>query len=136
MPCAVAYRCPCSLPAVVQTAPRLDDGTPFPTLYYLTCARLVSQAARLEGEGRDEMTERLATDPDLAAAYRPPMRRTSQSVTPSSRWAPRHAGDADRVECLHARRARARRRAYVGPFGDETWSSSATGGPRACIPRL
>ena len=29
----VAHRCPCGLPAVVQTAPRLPDGTPFPTLY-------------------------------------------------------------------------------------------------------
>lgn len=32
----VAYRTPDGLPAVVKTAPRLPDGTPFPTLYYLT----------------------------------------------------------------------------------------------------
>jgi hypothetical protein len=44
---AVAHRCPCSLPAVVQTAPRLPDGTPFPTLYYLTCARLNSRIGGL-----------------------------------------------------------------------------------------
>jgi uncharacterized protein len=31
----VAHRCPCGLPAVVQTSPRLEDGTPFPTLYYM-----------------------------------------------------------------------------------------------------
>ena len=33
----VACRCPCGLPAVLATRPRLSDGTPFPTTYYLTC---------------------------------------------------------------------------------------------------
>src|SRR5260370_33809732 len=42
----VAHRCPCGLPDVVQTAPRLPDGTPFPTLYYLTCPRAVAAAGR------------------------------------------------------------------------------------------
>ena len=43
---AVAHRCPCGQPDVVETAPRLPDGTPFPTLYYLTCPRA---AAALSG---------------------------------------------------------------------------------------
>ena len=30
---AVAHRCPCGLPDVVATRPRLEDGTPFPTFY-------------------------------------------------------------------------------------------------------
>jgi hypothetical protein len=34
--CRVAHRCPCGLPDVVETAPRLPGGTPFPTLFYLT----------------------------------------------------------------------------------------------------
>ncbi len=63
---AVAHRCPCGLPSVVQTAPRLDDGTPFPTLYYLTCARLCSRIGGLEADGRmREMTDRLADGPAL-----------------------------------------------------------------------
>ena len=37
---AVAYRCPCGNPAVVETKPRLSDGTPFPTFYYATCPNL------------------------------------------------------------------------------------------------
>ena len=41
---AVAHRCPCGLPSVVQTAPRLPDGTPFPTLYYLTHPVLTAAA--------------------------------------------------------------------------------------------
>ncbi|MDQ1709136.1 MAG: uncharacterized protein QOG49_521 [Frankiaceae bacterium] len=67
---AVAHRCACGLPDVVETAPRLEDGTPFPTLYYLTCPRAASAIGRLEAGGvMREMTERLAADADLAAAY-------------------------------------------------------------------
>ena len=47
----VAHRCPCGLPDVVETAPRLADGSPFPTLYYLTCPRAVAAVARLEAAG-------------------------------------------------------------------------------------
>jgi uncharacterized protein len=68
---AVAHRCPCGLPDVVQTRPRLDDGTPFPTLYYLTCPRAVSAIGTLEASGlMREMTERLASDEELARRYR------------------------------------------------------------------
>jgi hypothetical protein len=67
---AVAHRCPCGNPDVVETSPRLPDGTPFPTLYYVTCPRLASAIGTLESSGlMREMTERLATDPELAVAY-------------------------------------------------------------------
>ena len=60
----VAHRCPCGLPDVVQTAPRLPDGTPFPTVYYLTCPRATAAVSGLEAAGRmREMTERLADEP-------------------------------------------------------------------------
>src|SRR4051794_30018423 len=68
---AVAHRCGCGLPDVVETAPRLRDGTPFPTLYYLTCPLAAKEISRLEANGvMREMTDRLGTDPDLAAHYR------------------------------------------------------------------
>lgn len=68
---AVAARCPSGHPSVVVTSPRLPDGSPFPTLYYLTCPRLSALASRLEAAGvMREMTERLDTDPELAAGYR------------------------------------------------------------------
>jgi hypothetical protein len=67
----VAHRCACGQPDVVRTAPRLPDGTPFPTLYYLTCPRLASEIGTLESSGlMRDMEDRLAADPDLAAAYR------------------------------------------------------------------
>ena len=68
---AVAHRCPCGNPDVVETSPRLPDGTPFPTLYYLTCPRAAAAIGTLEASGlMREMTERLRTDAELAAAYR------------------------------------------------------------------
>ena len=67
----VAHRCPCGQPDVVETAPRLEDGTPFPTLYYLTCPRANAAASRLESAGlMREWQDELAVDADLAARYR------------------------------------------------------------------
>lgn len=66
----IAYRCPSGEPGVVVTAPRLPDGTPFPTMYYLTCPRLVAAVSTLESSGlMAEMTLRLGVDADLAARY-------------------------------------------------------------------
>ncbi|SKC37111.1 DUF501 domain-containing protein [Krasilnikoviella flava] len=67
----IAARCVCGRPLVVRTAPRLPDGTPFPTTYYLTHPGAVAAASRLEAQGvMREMTERLGEDEELAAAYR------------------------------------------------------------------
>src|SRR5665811_472631 len=67
---AGAHRCPCGCPDVLRTAPRLPDGTPFPTTYYATCPRLTGAISTLETSGMmREMTERLGSDPELAKAY-------------------------------------------------------------------
>ena len=67
----VAARCVCGRPTVVRTAPRLPDGTPFPTTFYLTHPRAVAAASTLEASGvMREMTERLAQDEELAEDYR------------------------------------------------------------------
>ncbi len=42
----VAYCSPDGQPGVVKTAPRLEDGTPFPTLYYLTDPRTPRRVGR------------------------------------------------------------------------------------------
>ncbi|MDO5735690.1 MAG: DUF501 domain-containing protein [Propionibacteriaceae bacterium] len=68
---AVAWRCPCGKPGVVKTMPRLENGTPFPTTYYLTCQRAIAGCSTLEANGvMAEMTARLGQDEELAAAYR------------------------------------------------------------------
>lgn len=48
----IAARDSAGIPAVVATAPRLDDGTPFPTFYYLSHPEAVRLASNLEAEGR------------------------------------------------------------------------------------
>ncbi|MDX6331893.1 MAG: uncharacterized protein QOI83_4276 [Streptomycetaceae bacterium] len=101
---AIAHRCPCGNPDVVETAPRLEDGTPFPTLYYLTCPRAASAIGTLEADGvMKEMTARLAEDPELAAAYRRAHedyieRRDAIEVLEGF---PSAGGMPDRVKCLH-----------------------------------
>lgn len=119
----IAYRCPNGEPAVVKTAPRLADGTPFPTLYYLTHPALTAAASRLESDGvMREMTERLSYDAELAAAYR----RAHESYL-AERDAVEALGTSfsgggmpDRVKCLHVLIAHALAAGRgVNPFGDE-----------------
>lgn len=67
---AIAARCICGKPVVVHTAPRLSDGTPFPTTYYLTHRAATAAVSTLEASGfMAELQERLVEEPELAAAY-------------------------------------------------------------------
>lgn len=66
----IPARCVCGNPLVVVTHPRLEDGTPFPTLYYLTQPAATQAASRLEAEGKmAEYQDRLAEDEDARQAY-------------------------------------------------------------------
>lgn len=67
----IAARCVCGAPAVVVTAPRLDDTTPFPTLYYLSHPEANREASRLEAAGKMvEYAGRLHSDPEALKRYR------------------------------------------------------------------
>ena len=66
----VAHRCSCGQPDVLKTAPRLEDGTPFPTLYYMTCPKATGAIGTLVANGvMKELADELAADPELAASY-------------------------------------------------------------------
>lgn len=119
----IPARCVCGAPTVVATAPRLSDGTPFPTLYYLTCPRATAAASRLESAGRmRDWQDELATDPELAAGYRAAHEsylatRDARDVLPTRMSA---GGMPDRVKCLHALAGHALAAGPgVNPFGDE-----------------
>ncbi|HEU5469972.1 MAG TPA: DUF501 domain-containing protein [Actinophytocola sp.] len=121
---AVAHRCPSGHPSVVQTNPRLADGTPFPTLYYLTCPRLTALVSRLEAGGvMREMTERLATDPELAAGYLAAHRAylaERDAIEPLGTEVSA-GGMPGRVKCLHVHVAHALAAGPgVNPIGDQT----------------
>jgi hypothetical protein len=100
----IAARCVCGNPTVVATSPRLPDGTPFPTFYYLTCPRAASLIGTLEADGMmKEQTARLAEDAELAAKYRAAhedyiARRDAVEVLEGF---PSAGGMPDRVKCLH-----------------------------------
>lgn len=125
----VAHRCPCGLPDVVRTAPRLEDGTPFPTLYYLTCPRAASSIGRLEAGGlMREMTERLGTDPRLRADYRAAHESyraeraelaRDDGIAPLPENTQSAGGMPERVKCLHALVAHELARPGTNPLGRE-----------------
>ncbi|MFW6597310.1 DUF501 domain-containing protein [Propionibacteriaceae bacterium Y2011] len=102
----VGWRCPCGKPGVVVTEPRLPDGTPFPTTYYLTCPRAVAGCSTLESQGvMAEMTDRLGVDADLAARYRAAHQayladRAKLGEVPEIDGISA-GGMPDRVKCLH-----------------------------------
>ncbi|MFW7414484.1 DUF501 domain-containing protein [Demequina sp. SO4-18] len=122
---AIAARCVCGNPTVVHTAPRLPDGTPFPTQYYLTHPEAVAAVSTLEARGTmRDMNERLASDPDLAQHYR----RAHESYLEERA----ELGDVpeidgisaggmpDRVKCLHVLVGHALAAGPgVNPLGDE-----------------
>ena len=122
---AVAHRCPCGLPDVVATEPRLPDGTPFPTTFYLTCPRAASRIGSLEGSGlMREMEERLGTDPELAAAYAAAHERYLAARAELGRVPEidgvSAGGMPDRVKCLHVLAAQALAQGPgVNALGDE-----------------
>ncbi len=116
---------------MVATAPRLDDGTPFPTTFYLTCPRATGTVSTLESEGlMRDFTDRLAVDDDLAAgcraAHRAYLRHRDRLA---ERWGldvPEIAGVSAggmpaRVKCLHVLVGHALAAGPgVNPLGDET----------------
>lgn len=115
---------------MVKTAPRLDDGTPFPTLYYLTHPALTAAASRLESEGvMRTMTAALRDDPELAGAYR----RAHESYL-AERDAVEPLGTTfsgggmpDRVKCLHVVMAHALAKGRgINPLGDQALAMLAS----------
>jgi hypothetical protein len=119
----IAYRCPNGEPGVVKTAPKLPDGTPFPTLYYLTHPVLTAAASRLESTGMmREMAERLRREPELAAGY-----RRAHELYLAERDAIEPLGTTvsaggmpDRVKCLHVLIAHSLAKGRgTNPLGDE-----------------
>lgn len=67
----VPLRCALGYPAVVLTHPFLEDKTPFPTVYWLTCPKLTKQVSRLEGSGLiSAIEEELAENACLSEEFR------------------------------------------------------------------
>jgi len=123
---AIAYRCPCGRPAVVETPPRLSDGTPFPTFYYATCPKLTGAISTLETTGlMAAMNQRLESDPELAGAYHAAhddyiAARSALGMDVPEVENVSAGGMPDRVKCLHSLVAHSLAAGKgVNPLGDE-----------------
>lgn len=103
----IAARCRCGAPTVVTTAPRLEDGSPFPTMFYLTHPQAIYEASRLEGDGiMAQWSELVESDEEIGAAY-----QKAHEDYLARREALGHVDEIDgisaggmptRVKCLHA----------------------------------
>lgn len=108
-PSQVVSRCHLDLPVVVDVPPILDDGTPFPTRFWLTCPLAVKRIGRLEGIGGvKRMEAKAAADPVFAARLEAAHRRYAaerDALVPAGvAVRPRGGvgGTAQGVKCLHA----------------------------------
>lgn len=108
-------RCHLDLPVVVEVPPFLDDGTPFPTLYWLTCPLAVTRIGRLEGAGGvKRMEQKAVADPEFGraleeahasyAAKRDAKVPKGESPAPTGGVGGSNLG----VKCLHAHYAHTR----------------------------
>ncbi len=134
----IAARCACGNPIVVQTKPRLQDGTPFPTVYYLSLPQATSAISTLEATGlMTELQDLLSQDENIAMQYekahesyladRAELGSVEEIAGISA------GGMPTRVKCLHALVAHSLAKGPgVNPIGDIalqrcTWS------PNRCV---
>lgn len=134
----IAARCVCGNPTVAATAPRLEDGTPFPTFYYLTHPAATAAMSGLEAtQVMRTLNDELAADPDIADAY-----RTAHAAYLSDRSGfgavdeiegISAGGMPTRVKCLHALAAHSLAAGPgVNPIGDRALALSAWS-PERCV---
>lgn len=106
----VTTRCHLGLPVVIAVPPLLDDDTPFPTRFWLTCSLAVRRVGRLESTGGVKAVERLIEqNPDLSARHEEAMeryRRERDDLVPPGYDGPQPSGGVGGartgVKCLHA----------------------------------
>jgi hypothetical protein len=127
----ISARCVCGAPVVVLTSPRLEDGTPFPTFYYLTHPEATKEASRLEAAGKmADYLERLRSEPEAMDRYRQAHEsfihsREQVEVVDEIRGISA-GGMPERVKCLHAMIAHSLSVGPgVNPVGDWAYEDSA-----------
>lgn len=130
----IPARCVCGAPTVVATRPRLDDGTPFPTLYYLSHPAATAAISTLEANGVMAELQQLLVDTEMAAGYLTAHKSyiaDREGIEVVAEIAGISAGGMPvRVKCLHALAGHSLAAGPgVNPIGDlalerATWSPS------------
>ncbi len=108
-PADVVARCHLGLPVVTRVPPILDDGTPFPTLYWLSCPLAVKRIGRLEATGAvGTLESEVAADAVLVEALRSANERYAvarRKLVPSGASPVPDGGvggTKNGIKCLHA----------------------------------
>lgn len=134
----IAARCVCGNPTVVATSPRLPDGTPFPTFYYLTHPAATAAMSMLEADHvMRELNDLLADDEELRAGYQ---RAHEAYLVDRSAYGEvdeiagiSAGGMPSRVKCLHALAGHALAAGPgVNPIGDRALQLSSWS-PQRCV---
>ena len=133
----IAARCVCGNPTVVATSPRLPDGTPFPTFYYLTHPAATVAMSTLEATQVMPELAAMLEDDEVAAAYQ---RAHEAFLADRAQFGdvPEIAGVSSggmptRVKCLHALAGHALAAGPgVNPMGDAALERSSWS-PERCV---
>jgi hypothetical protein len=135
-PSEIVARCHLGLPVVVRVPPHLEDGTPFPTRYWLTCPLAATRIGRIEGAGGvKRMESKAEVDPGFAAglerAHADYAAERDAAIEQTEAPAPTGGvgGAARGVKCLHAHYAH-HAAGGVNPVGElvDAWI-----GPLDCV---
>jgi uncharacterized protein len=106
---AVVHRCEFGLPTVVRVDPRLEDGTPFPTTFWLTCPVMRSRVGTLEADhAMVGLNERLERDGGFADEYAAAHERYvafRDALAEPLPGAPGAGGMPGHIKCLHVHAA-------------------------------
>ena len=108
----VVSKCHLNLPTVIEVPPNLDDGTPFPTTFWLTCPMYNKKIGSLESNGMiKDLDEQLDNNSLLRAQwanrqksykeYREKLKDKKSAINPQGGV----GGAANSVKCLHAHTA-------------------------------
>lgn len=132
----IAARCACGNPTVISTTPRLPDGTPFPTFYYLTHPAATAAMSTLEATHVMPELAAMLADEDVALAYRAAheayLADRGQFGAVDEIDGISAGGMPTRVKCLHALAGHALAAGPgVNPIGDEALTRS-TWSPDVC----
>ena len=108
----VSSRCHLNLPAAIKVPPNLDDGTPFPTTYWLTCPMYNKKIGSLESQGLiTELDNEILNNSKLRTAWSERQISYRQERESSHDQSNEHlptggvGGATESIKCLHSHTA-------------------------------
>ena len=108
----VSSRCHFNFPTAIKVPPNLNDGTPFPTTYWLTCPMYNKKIGSLESEGLiAQLDNEILINPKLKTAWSNRQASYQQERDDSLDQSNQHVptggvgGATKSIKCLHSHTA-------------------------------